>query len=144
MSDSRLPVMAMNTNNYKWNATFSFPLYLRKPRNEYRMAELMAKNNEFERINKQRQLNHKRLYIIRAIEVVTKQILNAEKSVVYSKILVDAEKLKFMNGESSLFLLNTRESKWLETELKLAEYKLKFIKTVMELIYINGSLKYEV
>lgn len=144
LSDSRLPAMAMNINNYKWNATFSLPLYLRKPRNEYKMAKLMTQNNELESINKQRQLDYKRIYIISAIEVTAMQISNAEKSVIYSKMLVEAEKLKFMNGESSLFLLNTRENKWLETELKLAEYKLKFIKTVMELIYINGSLKYEV
>lgn len=143
LSDSKTPIMTMNTNNYKWNATFSLPLYLRKPRNEYKMAELMTQNNEFETINKQRQLNYKRSYIIRAIEVAAGQISNAERSVTYSKLLVEAEKLKFMNGESSLFLLNTRENKWLETELKLAEYQLKFIKAVMELVYINGSLKYE-
>ena len=38
-------------------------------------------------------------------------------------------------------MLNTRENKLLESELKLAEYKLKFIKTVLNVIYLNGKLK---
>lgn len=132
-----------NTNNYKWGASFSFPLFLRKPRNEYKMADLDAKNNELETINKQNQINFKRKYILEAIQVTTGQIVNATRSAAYSKLLVEAEKLKFSNGESSLFLLNSRESKWLETELKLAEYKLKLIKSFFELTYLNGDLKYE-
>lgn len=134
---------ALNTNNYKWGATFSFPLFLRKPRNEYKMADIEAKNNELETINKQNQINFKRKNILQAIQVTAEQIVNAERSAAYSKLLVEAEKLKFTNGESSLFLLNSRESKWLEAELKLAEYKLKFIKSFIELTYVNGDLKYE-
>ncbi|MDP1800417.1 MAG: TolC family protein [Bacteroidota bacterium] len=133
----------LNTNNYKWGANFSFPLFLRKPRNEYKMAALDAKNNELETINKQNQINFKRKYILEAIQLTAGQIVNAQRSAEYSKLLVEAEKLKFANGESSLFLLNSRESKWLETELKLAEYKLKFIKSFIELTYVNGDLKYE-
>lgn len=134
---------SLNTNNYKWGATFSFPLFLRKSRNEFKMAVLEAKNNELETINKQNQINFKRQYILEAIRITAGQILNAERSSAYSKLLVEAERLKFMNGESSLFLLNSRESKWLESELKLAEYKLNFIKSFIELTYVNGDLKYE-
>lgn len=134
---------SLNANNYKWGASFSFPLFLRKPRNEYKMAALDAKNNELETINKQNQINIKRKYILETIQVTVEQIVNAERSAAYSKLLVEAERLKFINGESSLFLLNSRESKWLETELKLVEYKLKFIKSFIELTYVNGDLKYE-
>ncbi len=136
-------ITSLNTNNYKWGATFSFPIFLRKSRNEYKMTTLIAQNNEYETINKQNQLNYKRKYIIDALQITIGQIKNAEKSVVYTKILVEAEKLKFMNGESSLFLVNSRENKWLDSELKLAEYKLKYIKAYIELVYIDGNLKYE-
>lgn len=139
--NTSIPVF--NYNNYKWGATFSVPLFLRKPRNEYKMAKLISENNELELKNKQNQIDYKRKYILDAIQIVTAQISNAERSASYSKMLVEAERLKFNTGESSLFLLNTRESKWLESELKLAEYKLKYIKTFLELIYIDGSLKYE-
>ncbi|HSH67520.1 MAG TPA: TolC family protein, partial [Bacteroidia bacterium] len=143
LSDTKSSVIALSPNNYKWNATFSFPLFLRKPVHEYKMARLIAQNNEYEIHNKQSQFTYKRKYIASTLRVVSEQILNAEKAASYSKILLEAEKLKFTNGESSLFLLNARENKWLETELKLAEYKLKFTKTILELIYIDGNLNYE-
>lgn len=143
LSDTKSSVIALSPNNYKWNATFSFPLFLRKPVHEYKMARLIAQNNEYEIHNKQSQFTYKRKYIASTLQVVSEQILNAEKAASYSKILLEAEKLKFTNGESSLFLLNARENKWLETELKLAEYKLKFTKTILELIYIDGNLNYE-
>jgi len=55
---------------------------------------------------------------------------------------LDAEQLKFDNGESNLFMLNQRENKVLESEIKLAEFKLKYIVAVLNLIYLNGSLNY--
>jgi hypothetical protein len=76
------------------------------------------------------------------LSVIAGQVVNAERSALYSKQLVNAEKLKFENGESSLFMLNTRESKWLESELKLAEYKLKFMKAYLSIIYLKGNLNY--
>ncbi len=133
----------LSINNYKWGATFSLPLFLRKSRNEYKMATLEANSNRLETVNKQNQIHFKRRYILEALGITAGQISNAERSAAYSKLLVEAERLKFANGESSLFLLNSRESKWLETELKLAEYRLKFIKTFLELTYVNGDLRYE-
>ncbi len=140
-NDALMP--SLGINNYKWGATFSVPLFLRKSRNEYKMAALEANSNQLETINKQNQINLKRRYILAALEVTAGQIVNAERSAKYSKLLVEAERLKFTNGESSLFLLNSRESKWLETELKLADYQLKFVKAFLELTYLNGDLKYE-
>ncbi|MBK6833372.1 MAG: TolC family protein [Bacteroidetes bacterium] len=81
--------------------------------------------------------------IKQAIFILRDQVSFAEKNVRYSKQLLEAEKLKFDSGESSLFLLNTRENKWLESELKLAEYRTKFIKTVFELVYVKGSINYK-
>lgn len=132
----------LSMNNYKWGATFSLPLFLRKSRNEYKMAALEANSNRLETENKQNQISSKRRYILEALGITAGQITNAGRSAAYSKLLVEAERLKFVNGESSLFLLNSRESKWLETELKLADYRLKFIKAFLELTYVNGDLKY--
>lgn len=143
-TSSSITSPVLNTSSYKWGASFSFPVFLRKPRNEYKMADLDAKNNELETVNKQNQLNFKRKSILQSIQILADQIANAERSAKYSKLLVEGERLKFLNGESSLFLLNSRESKWLETELKLTEYKLKFIKFFIELTYFNGDLKYEI
>ncbi|MBA4241110.1 MAG: hypothetical protein C0448_10305 [Sphingobacteriaceae bacterium] len=129
-------------NNYKWGVDLSFPLLLRKSRNEYKMAKLNFQNNSFELANKSNELDFKMNALKQNIGLLAEQLQNAERSVKYSKQLVEAEKLKFVNGESSLFILNARENKWLESELKLSEYKLKFIKTVLNIIYLKGNLNY--
>lgn len=134
---------AFSNNNYKWGLNLSFPLLLRNARNEYKMTQLVSQNNNLELSNKANELNFKVNALQQNIAILSQQLLNAERSVNYGKLLLEAEKLKFINGESALFLLNTRENKLLESELKLAEYKLKFIKTVLSIIYLNGNLNYK-
>lgn len=134
---------AFSNNSYKWGANVSFPLLLRNSRNEYKMGKINSENNSLELNYKSNELNFKINTLKQTITILIAQLQNAERSTNYSKQLVEAEKLKFTNGESSLFILNARESKWLESELKLAEYKLKFIKTVMNIIYLKGNLDYK-
>ncbi len=139
-SNSSVPVFS--TNNYKWGASFSLPLFLRNPRNEYKVASLNAKNNSLNLASKTNELRFKHKYLKQSVSVLIEQLSNAERSVAYGKRLLEAEKLKFENGESSLFLLNTRENKLLESELKLSEYKLKFIKFMLSMTYLKGNLNY--
>ena len=134
---------AFSNNSYKWGVNLSFPLLLRNPANEYKMAKVISQNNTLELANKTNELDYKTNILKQTINILSQQLQNADRSAKYSKQLVEAERLKFENGESSLFLLNTRENKWLESELKLAEYKLKFIKTILNIIYLNGNLDYK-
>jgi outer membrane protein TolC len=130
-------------NNYKWGAKFSMPLFFRTSVNEFKIAKLRLQNNEFELLNKGNELSLKLQTLKQVISMIARQVMAAEKNVAFSKQLLLAEKLKFENGESSLFLLNTRETKWLESELKLAEYRAKFIKLYFELIYTKGDVNYQ-
>jgi outer membrane protein TolC len=133
---------AFSNNNYKWGVNLSFPLLLRNPVNEFKMARVQLQNNSLELSNKSNELRLKLNALQQALSILSEQLLTAEKSARYSEQLLEAEKLKFENGESSLFMLNTRENKLLETELKLAEYKLKFLKTYINIKYLNGNLDY--
>lgn len=141
LSGSSVPYN-FSTANYKWGASLSFPLLFRNPRGEYKIAKLLTSNNTLELDNQKNLLANKRRIIAESGRVLLRQIQNAQRSAFFSQQLVDAERLKFTNGESSLFLVNTRENKWLETELKLLDFKLKFVKTVLEAIYVDGSLNY--
>lgn len=133
---------ALSISNYRWGANVSFPLLLRTARNDYKLSKIELSNNQLELDNKKNELNFKLNLTRQNISLLLEQLSNAERNLSYSKQLVTAEKLKFDNGESSLFLLNARENKWLESELKLAEYRLKFIKSVMEYIYLRGDQAY--
>lgn len=132
----------LSTNSYKWGASLSFPLFLRNSRNEYKLAGINARNNAYDLKFKENEIERKQNFLRQSTTVLILQLQNSERSAKYSKLLLEAERLKFENGESSLFMLNTRESKWLESELKLAEYKLKFIKTLLSIIHLNGNLNY--
>lgn len=135
--------MQFSANNYKWGASLSMPLLLRTSRNQFKSASLDVKNISLEVTSKTNQFQNKLNYLKQSIITLTEQLNNAARNAAFSKALLSAEKLKFDNGESSLFLLNTRENKWLESELKLSEYKLKFIDAVLNLIHIKGNLNYK-
>ena len=139
--DSYSPVYSQN--NYKWGVDLSFPLLMRKSRNDYKMAKISFQNNTLELANKTNELDFKLNALKQTINILSEQLQNAERSVKYNKQLVEAEKLRFNNGESSLFILNARENKWLEAELKLVDYKYKFIKTSISIIYLKGTLNYQ-
>ena len=142
-ASDRATTLLLNSNNYKWGASLSFPLFFRNPVNESKIAKLGLKNNQFELQNKSNQISAKLGYISQSVALLIDQLSNAEKSVRYSKQLVEAERVKFFNGESSLFILNARETKWFETELKLLEYKMKLINLVLYTIHLRGNLNYE-
>jgi len=131
-----------STNNYKWGASLSFPLFLRTPRNEYKTARLSTQNVTFELNNKVNQIDFKKRILIQNLRITDEQIQIAQRSVRYNRQMVVAEQLRFDNGESSLFLLNMRENRWLESELKSAQYKLKYLGYYLELIHLNGDQKY--
>jgi hypothetical protein len=76
------------------------------------------------------------------VNVLALQLQTAARQVDYSKRMLEAEKLKFDNGESSIFLINARENKWLESELKRIEIMNKYNKTVFEYLYLKGSMDY--
>lgn len=131
-----------STSNYKWSANFSFPLFFRQSYHQYKISQLEVSNIQFEKQNKYNQLNSKQNATLSNIQLLEEQIRITEKSTELNKILVQAEKLKFDAGESSLFLLNARETKWLETEIKLAEYYFKYLQLHLQLTYLNGQLNY--
>jgi len=132
-----------STNNYKWGASLHFPLLFRNSINRYKITALEAGNNQMEINFKKQEIGYKSRLLKQNIYLLSEQITASNKNVNYSKILLEAEKLKFDVGESSLFLLNTRENRLMESELKLADYKLKYIQTALKLIHINGNLNYK-
>ena len=132
----------LSTNNYKWQATLAFPLFLRTPRNAYKLAKLDVENNGYDYLMKQAELLYKHTYLNQSTKLLLEQIVLATQAADYSKRLLEAERMKFGNGESSVFMINSRESKWLETELKLCELKLKFVINYFQYVYLTGDNRY--
>ena len=126
-------------NQYKLGAKMSFPLFFRKPYNEYKLSKFVAENNQYEMDVKAIQLSAKANFVVRNFESMLSQVNDAQRLNELNKQLLIAEQTKFEHGESSLFLVNIRESRCLESEVKLLNLKTKLIKSYFEYKYLNAE-----
>ncbi len=128
-------------NNYQYGIKFEMPLFLSEGRGEYRMAKLKLEASKLDLNLKQQQVEIKVKQYFNEYVNLKKQIIL--QSAAYSNYtqLLKAEETRFFNGESSLFLINSRESKALEAQEKLIELKTKYYKTIYGLQWSAGLLQ---
>ena len=127
-------------NNHKVGFSFAMPLFLRDARGAYSAAKLKILETDLDRNNTRLQIENKtRSYYNELLAV--RQQLNIMTSTNINFIkLYQGERLKFETGESSLFLLNARQSKVLETSQKLIELKAKWQKAYISLLWSSATL----
>lgn len=106
------------TEQYKGGLTFQLPLLLRKERGDLRLAKLKLQDAEFEMDNAQIQIRNKVLAIYNELESFETQNVLIYDIVNNYRTMLSAEERKFSFGESSLFLINSRESKLIDAVLK--------------------------
>lgn len=118
---------SFNTANYKAGLTVSFPLFLRKERGELKLANLKLQDATFERTVTSLTLQNKIAAVAIEITSLQEQNVLVGEIVADYKTLVAAEERKFQLGESSLFLVNSREQKLIEASLKENKLRVKFL-----------------
>jgi outer membrane protein TolC len=96
--------------DYKVGVNFAFPLFLRKERAKLKLAKLKVQDTEFS-------LAYERVNLKNKIEAQQFEIASLERQIVINDNLVknyntmlSGEEQLFNLGESSLFLINTREN----------------------------------
>lgn len=104
--------------DYKGGLSINLPLFLRKERGDLKLAKIKLEDAQFEVDNAQIQIKNKIIAIFRELESYKKQNLLINDIVGNYNILLTAEERKFSFGESSLFLVNSRESKLIDAKLK--------------------------
>lgn len=128
-------------NNYQYGVKFEMPLFLNAGRGQYRMAKLKLAETKLDLNIKQQQISIKVKQYFNEY-VTLKELISIQSSALNNyKILLSAEETKFYNGESSLFLINSRETKALEAQEKLIELKTKYFKTIYALQWSAGLLR---
>ncbi len=121
------------TENYKGGITFQLPLFLRKERGDLKLAKFKLMDAEFERDNAQVEIQNKVIAIYRELDSYTNQNQLIADIVNDYTTMLEAEERKFSFGESSLFLINSRESKLIDAYLKRNEMQNKFFHTKAKL-----------
>lgn len=120
-------VGTFNTSNYKAGVRVRIPLFLRKERGDLRLAEFKVQDATFDLDMNTRQIENKIEATLRELESYQVQTGMITEMVENYNTLLAAEERKFTFGESSLFLINTREVKLIEAQLKQNEVLTKYL-----------------
>lgn len=127
-------------HNYRWGIDFKIPLFLREARGEYKKSQLKIKETNLELVNKRRQTENKIRSYYNQLIIVTGQLKTAQSMFSSYQSLLRSEELKFAQGESSLFLVNSRETKVIELIQKLTDLASKWYKAKYSLEWAAGRL----
>jgi outer membrane protein TolC len=127
-------------NNFLYGLKLEIPLRFSEGRAEYQKAKLKIQDESLNQDQKKRSIEIKIKSYYNELTALRKQILTQEATNKNLFALVKAEESRFFNGESSLFLINSRENKALEAMEKLIDLKTKFAKTVYALQGSAGLL----
>ena len=127
-------------NNYKWGFTVNFPLFLRKERGELASAKLKIQQSQLELDYKRNEIANKMKISENEMRYSKNQLDIYRENIINYKSLWQAEKRLFENGESSLFMINSRENAYINAQLKLNDYSFKYNKSILEFDYSKGQL----
>ena len=128
----------LNTAEYKGGLTFRLPLFLRKERGDARLARIKLQDANLDRMSASLELQNKIITANQEINSLVTQQSLITSIVSDHQRLVRAEERKFELGESSLFLINSREQKLIEASLKENSLQIKGLKATAGLYNVLG------
>lgn len=125
-------------NNHKFGAEFILPILWRKERGKLQQVQLKQRQIRFDQQQTNREIGNDVQASYNDVKALEQQLTTQESAVRDQDALQRAERRKFELGESSVFLVNARESKFLELRLKLESLKAKYEKALAQLAYAAG------
>jgi outer membrane protein TolC len=127
-------------NNFKYGINFKMPVFLREEIGNYKMAKVKVKSADYDVNIKRLELQNKLKTSFSDYFYFGSQINTYNYIVANYQKLTEAEVRKFDIGESSIFLINSREQKLIESRLKLIELQSKFYKALAGFYFARGDL----
>lgn len=126
-------------NNFQYGLKLEIPIFQREARANYQMAKIKLNQNQLDTNIKIRELDVKIETYKNEIQNYHTQIdLSRENLQNYRKLLY-AEETRYSNGESSLFLINSRENKVIEAQEKFISIRTKFLKSFNKLKWMKEN-----
>lgn len=117
------PLAQYSINNYNWGASISYPILTRKERGAIRLSKLEVREIELEQQDQLATIRYKIQAALNNWNTSVDQIrLYQSVTEDYERLLEGEQKL-FSIGESSLFMINSREKALINAQLKLIEFK---------------------
>jgi outer membrane protein TolC len=137
---TRNPSIANNnySQNYKWGVDVQFPIFLRAERGQLQSIKLKISDNNYTFEQVKNSIVNKILDYKVQTNLYQSQVNLASSMVENFNRVLNAEKSRFELGESSIFLINSREQKLYESRLKRLEAYYKFNKSNYSLNWSAG------
>lgn len=128
-------------NNFKFGVDFGLPLRLSQGRGQYRAAKIKIEETSLGLMQEKLAIENKVKRYFNEVVVLQKQVGIAEDNYLNYLKLFRGEDTRFRIGESSLFLLNSRENKVLESRQKMIELKTKLFTSYIAMQWAMGQLR---
>ncbi|PJJ60090.1 TolC family protein [Hymenobacter chitinivorans] len=126
-------------DNYKLGVDFAFPLFLRQERGKLQQARLKVQDATLEQQQSRRTIVNQVQAVYNTLRAYERQLALQEQTIANQRALLQAELQKFELGESTIFLINARESKLIELRVKQESLRAGYEKTRAELYYYAGT-----
>jgi len=131
---------AMLANDVKWGVNFSYPILNRKARGDWQVTRIKIAQTELDLQQKQQNVAVKvRQYINDLQNLQAQTSLFRDMTANYRRLL-DAENERFLIGESAVFLVVTREQRWLDAQLKYLKLLSELRKAESGVLWAAGVL----
>ena len=135
------PFTEYSMNNYNWGAKLVFPILVRKARGDLKLTDIKLQEMENDLSFKTELVEYKANMAVNSWKTTYNQILIFNQTVSDYQKLVTGEQTLFANGESSLFLVNYRETSYIDAQTKLISALAENLKSRLNLEFALGLLK---
>ncbi|MBL1279516.1 MAG: TolC family protein [Fluviicola sp.] len=132
-------LMNFSSNNYTWGLEFQMPVFLRKERGALKLAELKIQDSNLELENKQEIVRYKVISARNQWQTTKQQIELYAQTVKDANNLLEGERRLFDIGESSLFMVNSREVGFIKTQLTFIELLTQNRQAELRVLYAIGK-----
>lgn len=133
-----------NWNNYKVGVDFAFPLFLRSERGKLKEVKLKQQQVNYDLMQSGREINNTITASYNSLTAYQSQLTIQIQSINNQQLLLAGELQKFDLGESTLFLINSRESKLIDMKIKRESMISGYQKKLAELYYKAGTRQVQV
>lgn len=127
-------------DDYKLGMNLTMPLIWRSERAEVQAGELKIMDTQLDLDYKRNELQNKIRNSWEQQMLLQSQLGLLTANVDSYKRLLDGEQEKFNLGESSVFLLNKRQEKYIEGQMKMVETNIKRQLETLNLLYLSNRL----
>ncbi|MBW1655266.1 TolC family protein [Flavobacterium quisquiliarum] len=128
-----------NADDYKFNIDFSFPIFLRKERGNLKMAKLKIQDLQFDIGQQRLELKNKIKAQQTEIASLRRQKIVIDNLVTDYMTMLNSEEKLFSFGESSIFLINSRENNLVSAKLSQISLENQFYISNAELYKILAN-----